>query len=219
MDNVLFFPENTEENKAIVSANVNEIITKEYAPKRLQNKQFYVEARGGSPQTLFDCWYYKCAEFASSNFLHEKYNLPLVEPDTKIYKSSEKNWNADISYKNVTFLNNHFENLRFHNKSVTSMSAQRYEESFMFQLANRNGRGGKDKILKSGNENDYCIFVYVPYNDIAAGDLNFYIRGIIPWTFIKENGLLENPKKPSLIGQKLCVYTKSLRKKFQTIEV
>jgi hypothetical protein len=213
MDNVVFFPRNSDENKVTLPADINKEIAEKYAPERMKNASFYVSNRGGSPPTLFDCWYYKCAEFATAYFLHEKYDLPLVQPDIKIYKSSEKNWNADLSFKDVTFLGRHFDELRFHNKSVTrKIVARGFPESFMFQFSNKNTKGGHDKLLDNGNDNDYCVFVYVPHDTISTGVAEFYIRGIMPWTFIKENNLLENPKKQELIGVKVCVYTESIRR-------
>jgi hypothetical protein len=213
MDNVVFFPKNGEDNKVTLSSEINKDIAENYAPERQKNASFYAKRRGGFPPSLFDCWYYKCAEFASACFLHEKCGLPLIEPDTKIYSSSDKNWNADLSFKDVTFMGRHFDELRFHNKSVTrKIVAKGFPESFMFQFANKNLKGGHDDILDKGNESDYCVFVYVPHENIVAGNVDFYVRGVFPWTFIKENNLLENPKKKELIGVKLCVYTETIRK-------
>lgn len=213
MDNVVFFPKNTEENKITLPSDINKEIAEKYAPERQKNASFYAKRRGGFPPSLFDCWYYKCAEFASARFLHEKFDLPLIEPDIKIYSSSEKNWNADLSFKDVTFMGRHFDELRFHNKSVSrKIIAKGIPESFMFQFANKNTRGGHDDIFDKGNENDYCVFVYVPHEDVVTGNAEFYIRGILPWNFIKENDLLENPKNKGLVGVKLCVYTESIRR-------
>ncbi len=216
MDNLLFFPKNDDDNKVSIPSDVNKEIAEKYAPERQKNAAFYASKRGGFPPSLFDCWYYKCAEFASANFLHEKHGLPLLTPDTKIYKSSEKNWNADLLFKDVQFLNKHHDELRFHNKSVTRKSiAAGFNESFMFQFANRDTKGGRDAIFDKGDENDYCVFVYVPYTEVTNGRLDFYIRGVVPWNFIKENNLLANPKKPSLVGVKLVVYTENLRQAVQ----
>jgi hypothetical protein len=213
MENVVFFPKNGDENKVTLPADINKEIAEKYAPERQKNASFYASKRGGYPPSIFDCWYYKCAEFAAARFLHEKYELPLVEPDIKIYKSSEKNWNADLSYQDVTFLGKHHDQLRFHNKSATrKIVAKGYPESFMFQFANKNLVGGHDEILDKGNDDDYCVFVYVPYEVVTSGNVDFYVRGVIPWTFIKENNLLENPKKQTLIGVKLCVYTETVRR-------
>lgn len=221
MDDFLFFPKNTEENKVTIPADINKEVAEKYAPERQKNALFYAKRRGGTPPTLFDSWYYKCAEFASAFYLHQSHQLPLVSPDTKIYKSSEKNWNADLSYKEVNFLNKYFEELRFHNKSVTrARISSGYPESFMFQLANKNSsQGGRDNLLDNGNENDYCIFVHVPYDTIVPGKVDFYIRGVFPWNFIKENDLLENPVNKNLIGGKLCVYTESIKRRIKKHEM
>lgn len=221
MNDFLFFPKNSEENKITIPADINKEVTEKYAPERQKNALFYAKRRGGAPPTLFDSWYYKCAEFASAYYLHQRHQLPLISPDIKIYKSSEKNWDADLSYENVKFLDQHFDNLRFHNKSVTrKIISKGYPESFMFQLANKNStKGGRDQLLDKGDKNDYCIFVHVPYDTIVPGRIDFYIRGVFPWNFIRENELLENPQKQSLIGGKLCVYTESIKKKVKDFQL
>lgn len=213
MIDFLFFPKNNEENRITIPADINKEVAEKYAVERVKDAERLKKLRGGKPLEVFDCWYYKCAEFASSLYLHQNHQFPLVLPDTNIYKASEKNWNADLSYQKVNFLNKYFEELRLHNKSVTSARiSSGYPESFVFQLANRNSKGGRDNLLDNGNENDYCVFVYVPYDKIVSGKVAFYIRGIVPWTFIKENNLLENPVRKNLIGGKLCVYTESIKK-------
>lgn len=212
-DNLIFFQENSEENKVTIPAEFNKEVAENYAPQRQKNSRFYATRRGGSAPTVFDSWYYKCAEYAAAKFLNEKFNLPFVAPDTKIYTSRQRNWNCDLPYFNVKFLNKNFTELRVHCKSVTQKSiAKGYRESFMFQLANKEGSGGTDIIFKEGSEKDYCVLVHVPYSDIVEGDLKFYVRGVMPWNYIKDNGLLENPIKKELIGCKYCVYSESISK-------
>lgn len=213
-DHVTFFPKNTEENRVRVYAEINKQIAEEYAPKRQKNANFYASRRGGKPPSLFDSWYYKCAEFGASMFLTERYDLPVVKPDTKIYSSRQKNWNCDLPYFNVDFLGTFHENLRFHTKSANAKTIKSgFRESFIFQLANKAGAGGKDSIITEGNKDDYCIFMYVPYTDIVEGDIELYVRAIVPWLYIKENNLLENLKKPEFLGKKVCVYSETLKKR------
>jgi hypothetical protein len=217
-EKVILFSSNTDENKVLIPADVNKDIAENYAPQRQKNARFYAARRGGAPPSLFDSWYYKCAEYAVASFLHEKYNLPFVKPDTKIYSGKQKSWNCDLPYSDVKFLGRKHKELRIHCKSATIKSiAKGYKESFCFQLANKEGTGGTDAILKEGDENDYCVFVHVPYNDIVEGDINFHIRSVISWNFIKNNSLLENPIKKELIGCKYFVYTESLNNALATL--
>lgn len=213
-DNVIFFPKDTEENKVRVFASINKMIAEQYAPKRQKNAHFYASRRGGKPPSLFDSWYYKCAEFGASIFLTDRFDLPPVKPDTKIYSSRKKSWDCDLPYFNVNFLNTFHENLRFHTKSANAKTIKSgYRESFIFQLANKQGSGGKDAIIENGDRDDYCIFMYVPYTEIVKGDIELYVRAIVPWLYIKENNLLENLKKPEFLGKKACVYSETLEKK------
>lgn len=212
-DNVIFFPKNTSDNKVRVSSDINKMIAEEYAPKRQKNANFYATRRGGKPPTIFDSWYYKCAEFGGSIFLTERYGLPIVKPDTRIYSSKQKSWNCDLPYFNVNFFNHFHENLRFHTKSANAKTIKSgYRESFIFQLANKEGSGGKDVIVTDGNKDDYCIFMYVPFTNIVEGDIDLYVRAIVPWLYIKNNNLLENLKKPEFLGKKVCVYSETLEK-------
>jgi hypothetical protein len=66
-----------------------------------------------------------------------------------------------------------------------------------------------DKILTEGNESDIVLLVYNPYTSIERGTPQFHIRGMMPWNFAKN--YLENPKAPSLIGKKICLYTSTLQ--------
>lgn len=149
MSDFLFFPNNSKENKVTIPAALNKAVAEKYAPERQKNAKFYASRRGGSPPTIFDSWYYKCAEFASAFYLHLKHELPLSLPDTNIYKSSQKSWKADLTYTNVKFLGKSFDELRIHNKSVTRKVIEKgYPESFMFQLANKaSNTGGRDQLL------------------------------------------------------------------------
>jgi hypothetical protein len=217
-DAVIFFPKNTEENRVRVRASINKKIAEEYAPKRQKNANFYAAQRGGKPPSLFDSWYYKCAEFGAAVFLTDKHDLPLVKPDTKIYSSRNKDWTPDLSYFHADFLGNHHESLRFAVKSANAKTIKSgFRESFIFQVANKEGSGGKDAILTNGNKDDYCIFMHVPYTDIVKGDLDFYVRAIVPWLYIKENGLLENLKKPEFLGKKVCVYSETLENRLAVV--
>jgi hypothetical protein len=186
-----------------------------YAKDRIkQDAKWYEDNRGGKNQfDPFNFWGYKCSEFAVSQFLTDHYGFPQMEPDTKLYGRTEKSWNADLIYKDIDFLGEKFDTLNIHVKSANRKTMQDgYPESFTFQLANKNNKGGMDAILTSTNANDICVFVYVPHTTVVTTKADFYIRAIVPWLHIRENNLLEQPVASSLRGVKICVYTESLRK-------
>lgn len=207
--NPILFLENVP--KITIKSEINDHC-KTYGAKRVENdSKWYQKTRGGKPANVYSFWGYKCAEFAASQFLTESYNFPNKMPDTEIYQKNQKNWNADLLYDDINFCNKQYNQLRVHVKSTSKKAiSDGYPESFMFQLSNRSGMGGMDKILTEGDENDLIVMVYNPYSDVVEGDVEFHIRGMVPWTYAKK--YLENPVAPSLIGKKICVYTETLNK-------
>lgn len=219
MENLILFCKNTEDNKITLNSEINEFIINKYAPERHENSEYYNNKRGGR-FTPFNAWYYKCAEFVAAQFMHIRFGLPLIDPDVRIYKSYQKNWNADLNFENVYLFDKHYDKLRIHVKSTSFQTIKaKYSESYTFQLCNKDGQGGRDMILDHGNENDFCIFVFAPYEKIKKGNVSFYIKALLPWNFIKDNGLLEDPQKSDHIGLKLVVYINSIKRKFQELNV
>jgi hypothetical protein len=180
-----------------------------YAATRIKNDAtYYKNNRGGKTASVFSFWSYKCAEFAAATFLTENYNFPENIPDTKIYNHRQKSWAADLVYNNVNFCGSFYQTINFHIKSVTAEKiAEGYPESFMFQLGNRYGKGGMDRILTEGKENDIVLMVFNPNYQIEETAC-FHIRGMVPWTYAKN--YLENPIAKPLIGNKICLYTETL---------
>lgn len=218
MNDFIFYEKNGDENRVRVPEILNERILYEYLPGRMgggaRDSEYYKNVRGGTMKG-FDCWGYKNAECGASVFMHKNLGMPLVLPDFKIYKPSEKSWSPDLVFTNVTFQDKFFETLNIHVKSFTRDSLAKYPESYTFQLCNKNGHGGRDRLLDHGNENDYCMFVFVPYTEITLGKIDVYVRCIVPWTFINDNNLLGDPVLPHLKYQKRCVYTEAVRRKIK----
>jgi hypothetical protein len=79
----------------------------------------------------------------------------------------------------------------------------------MFNIGNKFGDGGMDRIITEGNDSDMIIMIYNPYEQVENRSVEFEIRGIVPWTFAKNH--LENPIAQSLVGKKICLYTRTLK--------
>lgn len=184
----------------------------DFAHLRIANDAaFYARRRGGNPATPFTFWAATGAEFAASQYMTRAYGLPVVLPDTTIHPRNQKSFDEDLLYKNVNFMGTKYDELKVHVKSVQEGNTRHiFPESYMFSLLDEDGEGGTDPLLLSTENNNVLVLVCYNHKAINHDSPKFFIRGVVPWSYCKP--LLENPKKPRLIGVKICLYTHTLLK-------
>lgn len=139
----------------------------------------------------------KKAEFVAAYGLHQRFSLPLVSPDLKIYKKREKKWSCDLIYGRTG---------NVHVKGCDAKTLSYCDDfSWTFQYRNKNGHGGTDNIFKAPSD-DFLVAVFMEDYTANKG----IIKAIIPIERVKR--LVRNPKNEWLIGIKQCLYYKDLFK-------
>ena len=150
----------------------------------------------------------KLSELLVSAYISNKFGC-LIRPDFEIYNEKNKSWDADLPYKDrgLDFPHN------IHVKSTDNVAIARVgQKSWVFQLSNKDGRGGKDALLKSSSEDDWVAFCYVDEKETCV---RVVLEWFLPWKDIIEQDLLKDPYYDKFKGIKLCVYDEDLKEVFK----
>ena len=143
-------------------------------------------------EALRATWQSKKAELAAGAFLYYFLRLPMVYPDFRVYPAEQKGWAPDLPYAPSEFPNVHVKSCNKHTADYVK------DMSWTFQLANSEGGGGRDKLLDSDGT-DVVVGVYADYPESAT------YRIMMVSAFAGVRHLLCPPKKPDLVGLKLCL--------------
>lgn len=142
----------------------------------------------------------KKGEFFVSKYVEDNWGIKLL-PDTKIYTSKKKNWDADLPYS----ANDSIPNIHVKSCSLKTIEYAK-TQTWTFQAANGNGFFGTDKLLSSKDfDNDLIALVYVPTWESEVAVLHHLVMWKVAKTF------LADPISPRLKGIKLCLYTNDLQ--------
>jgi hypothetical protein len=134
----------------------------------------------------------KLAEFATAIFLTTFLGFPEMDPDLTIYKAREKSWAADLPYSVDTP-----EYPDVHVKSADTITASKYEESYVFEL--------KDTLFRRQTDRD--LIAMVLYNPTSK---ELTVRALAKWSYLCEKQLFGLMKVHQLRSSKVCVYYKDL---------
>lgn len=115
-----------------------------------------------------------------------KNEIDCSEPDMKIYSSSNKSFDADLTYNGIDL----------HVKSQCAEAARRWNASWVFQKGGM-GRGHVDPILHSGDGEAIFALVDEPRKQVE-------VYGPIDLNVLREN--LREPRLEHLKKTKACLY-------------
>lgn len=165
----------------------------EFADKSTSSSELYIKKRMADPAKVKpQILQGKLAEFATAIFLATQLGFPELDPDLTIYKAREKSWAADLPYSTVD------ESLPdVHVKSADTITAARYDESYVFEL--------KDTLFRRQKDRD--LIAMVLYN-ASSGELT--VRALAKWSYICEKQLFGEMKVHQLRSSKVCIYYKDL---------
>lgn len=160
-----------------------------FADESSGSAAMYVKQRNADPKRVRDQIFQgKLAECASAVFLHREFGFPRLEPDFAIYKVREKSWAADLPYSTVSGTLPDV-----HVKSADTITSQKFEESYVFQLTDTLFRRKKDRDIIS----------MVLFNPETK---ELQVRAIAAWSYLNEKELFGLMRVHQLRSQKCCVY-------------
>lgn len=172
----------------------------EFVEKMFESANYYKMMRNvRADRAKSDMFIGKKAEFLAAKFLSNKFELPLIAPDMEIRKGRAKKWVCDLIYDREPRINVHV-------KCCTESTVKWLNDySWTFQWSDNKGKHGKDDVFEDTND-DYLAMVYIGNTNTCSGT----IKGLVKIKDIKP--LLKDPKKPTLVGLKKCLYYKDLPK-------
>lgn len=167
-----------------------------------QSHEYYSRMRNAVKASQ-DNFLGKKAEMLVALAMIRYYQFPRVFPDLTVYTSG-KSWEADLPYANV---DSQFQNVHV---KACSRATREYagDYTWTFQYGNLHGRGGRDALFSRVDSEDLIALVYLENPMSASAD----IKAILPWRDLVP--LLSEPKKPTLVGLKKCLYMETLRNAF-----
>jgi len=149
----------------------------------------------------------KLSELIVSAYISKLHGC-LIAPDFNIYEENDKSWVADLPYKDQGF---DVFPYNVHVKSTDNVALNRVgQKSWVFQLSNASGTGGKDDLFVHPEEHvdDWIAFCYVNeqehYVDVS-------LEWFLPWKDVVDQELLKEPYYNKFKGIKLCVYENDLK--------
>jgi len=186
-----------------------------YAEGKSENNKYYGENRSADDNDLEknkrQDAYSKAAECAANAFL-VSLGAPGQSIDFNIYKPSEKTWEPDLGKVCVKSTPIGLGNW------MARHSMKRYgvasRDSWTFQWKNKNGVGGKDKVIFESTPEQqksiFCIFVAVEKESIDE-NCKFWIRSLVRLDRLHKHKLFRDPIKRERYGVKFCVYDSDLK--------
>lgn len=160
----------------------------DFADKRMQGSEALYRARGelNSAKIKQDIINGAMAEHAVQQYLVAK-GLQASAPDLAIYKGRQKSFSADITAADK----------KFHVKSQTKDSADKYGLSWLFQE--------QDKILTLPGENSFLVLCMVDGEEV-------HIKAIINEVVLSEANIVSKPKIGRYANTKKAIYFDDLLK-------
>lgn len=149
------------------------------------NTNLYARARNqwDADKRKLDSKIGKLGELVVYELLKPNYN-DLSYPDFAIYTAKQKSWDYDLKAKNVNL----------HVKCQNVIQAQRYGESWIFELTDKH-------IFKEYTDNDYVAFVTVD-----LGKNEGYLKSILKVSELHSNSLFKKPKLEKLFSKAAVYY-------------
>ena len=146
----------------------------------------------------------KYGEFIASVW-YVKNSFPLVIPDLEIRHGNEKGWECDLPFskKNIEYPDVHVKTCTDFTSRILQDRGDKF--SWMMQVANEEGPGGRDKMMDRLNSDEVVAFVYAPHIDSATA---FLIATAPLYLLI---GNFEEPVFDKYKGLKRCIYYKRLK--------
>jgi len=196
-DEFVFSPEDTVVEQCLSYAREKALFNDHYRKKRRANPE-KMEAQDA---------YSKYAEFAVKDFIGDlgfKFDV-----DTKIYKPSEKSWDADLG-KNISVKSTSLQMCGFISRNTNGES----KESWTVQYQDEDGIGGKDRIFTLNEEDqkkEYFVFATVEHENIKPGT-KVWIRGFWKLNRLHTQGMFKDPIADYLKGIKKNIYDGDMKK-------
>lgn len=161
-------------------------VCEEFADARLESAGLY-KRRGGFKEE--DIIAGAMGEIAAYKVL-KKAGHDLRKPDFEIYNTRDKSYDADLRIKKK----------RFHVKSQTKQSANRYGKSWLCQR--------HDPLFKGSGYNHYMVPTVV---DLEKNEVE--VLGFFPMASVITKGCIGECKVPSFRATKVAIYFDSLDEK------
>ncbi len=161
---------------------------KDFAKERMEGSSGLYKHRGEKNMIKMeqDIFIGTLAEWGAYRYLTDK-GVAVSKPDMKIYTTRRKSFSADL-------LNDDF---RFHIKSQSKVSADRYGMSWLLQKT--------DRILDRPEPDEHFIFTRVDGDEVE-------IMGVVKVLDIVEEGLIGEPKIPRYRYSKKALYFDDIAK-------
>jgi len=187
---------------AKISLSKEQILECEDFVNKSNSKKYYLDNRNANikkvkQQELEG----KLGEYAVSVLFNEHFNIShLLKPDFTIYSYNKKSWDADLPYKDYGY--KYLQNI--HVKTCNKESADRYGESWVFQM--------EDQLFtQEKHKDDWCAFVLYDQKENC-----FLVRGVVSLSILKEYNLFSEMKLDIHKGKKCAVYYEMLETVYTT---
>lgn len=173
----------------MIKFSTEEINTCDTFAKNVDTSFYKNRNQNDNSKRILDTKVGKLGEVATYHFLKEKYP-DISYPDFTIFDKSQKSWDYDLKSSE----------LNFHVKCQEFEQANRFGESWMFQLNDKH-------VFENYKNNDYVAFVLINMVTKSAE-----IKSIKLIKNLHENKLFSETKLTKFKGIKVCVYYQNLKK-------
>jgi hypothetical protein len=144
----------------------------------------------------------KLAEFIAYERLHPFF-VGLTPPDLQIYEASQKSWSPDLRAEDLTFS---VKGCTYESAYGQTGKSRGNKMSWVFQYADKDGVGGKDKGIWGKHKCHLFVGVFIDKFRDGIG----HIKAICPVEVLHQNDLFRAPRKADLAEIKKVIYYEDL---------